>query len=653
MEFTRQGPGKYLYKGVTYYELECGGGGNCLFLSLAYLLRLYNVEPNVGHSDLRQRSAAMMQGWVGNYPITLPGDLPPTQQEADDMANDREWGTATSLQATIMDYDANRGGLMLEIHVLGPTTDDLRIFFNPTAEAPDITLYLFFSGFTHYRALVPEAFLDTVPDQMRIDKIAAGNAKKPKKKKMKFMASLKNSDSSASKANTFSIPDDDTKLEIHNIDVGQGDATLILIRDENDAILKTVLVDAGITGYEVVAYLEDRIKQGDFRPIDIFVCSHYDSDHIGGAPLVLNNEKYVQPDIAIYDIGDWSGDSDFDNYAQIKLADRREVISLDQPLIDDFHGITLSCVYHSGLMRGNKDGEVYPVQMGGFYKLGGVPSEVLPNVGDKNAFSVALLLTFGAFRYFTAGDLYGFWEFETVRWGDPVDHVCAWKLGHHGAAEASEPGVLECLRPRFGVISCGSDNTHGHPALTTIARLETLNGTYDCAYSITAKVVPPSGRKFAAQPPGAFGLDEEGTVVISVTAKQAARHEFTVDSNGRAGEVFACGERPRIKIFEPENKVKRQRANTTEEDKRKQEERRRERRVQYRRFLEKRIKKQISNNDWLSDPNVDAQLKRLADRLRGAYGEDYEDAKGFVDNHLAMYVINSADDLRICLSALW
>ena len=69
-------------------------------------------------------------------------------------------------------------------------------------------------------------------------------------------------------------------IQVHFLDVGQGDAALI-----NDGEFE-ILIDAGVSaeGTKVVQYLSDYVD-GD---LDVVVASHEDADHIGGLPAVFD-----------------------------------------------------------------------------------------------------------------------------------------------------------------------------------------------------------------------------------------------------------------------------------------------------------------------------------------------------------------------------
>ncbi len=70
------------------------------------------------------------------------------------------------------------------------------------------------------------------------------------------------------------------QLEIHHIDVDQGDATLVVTPNGS-----TLLIDSGLDsrGDEVSTFLQ---SQGIIQ-IDAFLCTHYDSDHYGGIDKVV------------------------------------------------------------------------------------------------------------------------------------------------------------------------------------------------------------------------------------------------------------------------------------------------------------------------------------------------------------------------------
>jgi competence protein ComEC len=50
------------------------------------------------------------------------------------------------------------------------------------------------------------------------------------------------------------------------------------------------------------------------------------------------------------------------------------------------------------------------------------------------------------------------------------------KVAHHGSAD-QHPALLDRLRPALALVSCGADNTYGHPAPRTLAALDAAGVT--------------------------------------------------------------------------------------------------------------------------------------------------------------------------------
>ena len=47
-----------------------------------------------------------------------------------------------------------------------------------------------------------------------------------------------------------------------------------------------------------------------------------------------------------------------------------------------------------------------------------------------------------------------------------------YKAGHHGSAYSSSEELIEVIRPQVAIISCGAENPYGHPAESTMKRLD-------------------------------------------------------------------------------------------------------------------------------------------------------------------------------------
>ena len=56
------------------------------------------------------------------------------------------------------------------------------------------------------------------------------------------------------------------------------------------------------------------------------------------------------------------------------------------------------------------------------------------------------------------------------------------KVGHHGSSYSTCSGFIECVSPQTAVISVARNSPYGHPAPSTVQRLE----DYGCEIRMTA-----------------------------------------------------------------------------------------------------------------------------------------------------------------------
>lgn len=107
---------------------------------------------------------------------------------------------------------------------------------------------------------------------------------------------------------------------------------------------------------------------------------------------------------------------------------------------------------------------------------------------SENDYCIALRVSFGDFRFATAGDTDGEFAANT-RFGyvyNDVETVIAPTFGevdfmlvnHHGSGHSTNEFYVSTLKPQAAAISCGYNNTHDHPAQRVLDTLLAHSDVY-------------------------------------------------------------------------------------------------------------------------------------------------------------------------------
>ncbi len=221
-------------------------------------------------------------------------------------------------------------------------------------------------------------------------------------------------------------------MKVHYIDVGQGSAVLV------QSGVHFMLIDGGDSdaSSKVVSYL----KRQKVKKLDYVVVSHYDSDHLNGVVGALNVFKVKRVIAPAYTADSRVYESYCNIIAQKKIATTRP-------------------------------------KVGKKYKLGKARFTILaPNSSgyvDENNYSIALKLVNGKNRFVITGDAETESEYEMVENGQNLS-CDVYMAGHHGSANSSSEKLLQAMKPKYTVISCGADNNYGHPAQSAMSRLKAI-----------------------------------------------------------------------------------------------------------------------------------------------------------------------------------
>ena len=219
--------------------------------------------------------------------------------------------------------------------------------------------------------------------------------------------------------------------EIIFLDVGQGDAALIMTRDG-----KTLLIDGGgsmksgaMGEYTLLPYLKSR----GIDRIDLIISSHPDNDHIDGLLFAL---EHMPVSYVLY--GDcWP----------------------DEPLQQKF------------LDTATKNGaNLMPVQAGEGFQVGKYlhikvyhpATEIVSGLAlSDNDASLICEISCGNIDFLFTGDAGGSVLAGLVRDFDIEAEIV--KLPHHGSRTGYDEVFYEGVRAETAIISVGANNSYGHP----------------------------------------------------------------------------------------------------------------------------------------------------------------------------------------------
>ncbi len=222
-------------------------------------------------------------------------------------------------------------------------------------------------------------------------------------------------------------------LEVHYIDVDQGDAILIKQDDSN------MLIDAGDNAYgdRVVNYL----KSNNVTHLDYVVGTHPHADHIGGMDDVINT----------FDIG------------KVIMPQ----INHNTKTFED----VITAIKNKGL-------KITTPKVGDTYEIGDASFIILAPNSDSysnlNDYSVITKLMYGNNSFMFTGDAEVESERETVNNNQGLKSDVL-KVGHHGSDTSTTPEFLNAVDPKYSVIQSGTGNKYGHPVQSTLTKLQNKN----------------------------------------------------------------------------------------------------------------------------------------------------------------------------------
>ncbi len=227
------------------------------------------------------------------------------------------------------------------------------------------------------------------------------------------------------------------ELEVTVLSVGQGDGIFLQTGTGHHLFIDGGSTDVKKVGtYRILPFF----KAKGVKRIDYWLVSHTDTDHISGLLELLESGYPVGTLVFARDM---IKDEMYEKIEGLAKENNTEIMFLKQGDAMYFGEGTLTCLF---------------------------PEEDY-NVSDKNGMSFVISYEEEGFSGIFTGDIDALAENRLVESG-MLSKVFFYKAAHHGSNGSNTSEILKELQPEIAVVSCGAENSYGHPGKEAVKRLE-------------------------------------------------------------------------------------------------------------------------------------------------------------------------------------
>lgn len=220
---------------------------------------------------------------------------------------------------------------------------------------------------------------------------------------------------------------------VYFLDVGQGDCAVVVTPTQRVVVIDTGGLKNTATGSRVVAPF---LRSLGYSKIDVLLLSHYDFDHVGGAPSLVRQMEV--------------GTLLVPNELLTVVSSKMQAEILQQGKINNIK------IPHSG--------EQIELDEQTQLQLVDIPQQQVS--GNEVSTLAAVRCAQGSVLF--TGDM----GVERECNLQLAQQYTVLKAGHHGSRNSTGAEFLAQVRPRLTVISCGRGNRYGHPHAETLQHLQ-------------------------------------------------------------------------------------------------------------------------------------------------------------------------------------
>ena len=306
-------------------------------------------------------------------------------------------------------------------------------------------------------------------------------------------------------------------LEVYYLDVGQGNAAVVLCGD------CAMMIDGGPARSS--NYVYSFLKSHKISRLDYLVATHNDEDHVGGLSGALN---YATAGIVL----GLDGTPSFRSFSKYLEKQNNHIIVPDAGDVFSLGDATVTVL-------GPERGEVY----------------------SKNT-SLVLRVEYGETSFLFMGDAETEDE-DALLTGGNVPASTVLSVGHHGSGTSSSDRFLDAVDPEIAVISVGAGNPYGHPHDNILLRLQDhgaevyrtdLNGQIVCrsdgtSVTVTVEKAGDTVRRAVSAEEFAAGSTADGSAGAD---RMAGKVTYVGNANSYKFHLPDC---PSVSKMKEENKV--------------------------------------------------------------------------------------------------
>lgn len=234
-------------------------------------------------------------------------------------------------------------------------------------------------------------------------------------------------------------------MKISMLDVGQGDSIVLQTSEGFNALFDGGSTSKKNTGkYRIYSYL----KYAGIRSLDYVFISHPDKDHVSGIYELIDmcDNTFEIKNIVLPDINDMQGTlSEIREAAYSAGINVLHAVSGDAVSVDNLNISSVHPCKNYNYESTNDYSAVYLISMRDFSML---------MMGDAESKAEKCIIQ------------------DVKKSGDGLDPsgINVLKTGHHGSRGASSEEFIKLVKPETALISCGIDNSYGHPHKETLQR---------------------------------------------------------------------------------------------------------------------------------------------------------------------------------------